>query len=435
MAEEAEVKSLKLPTFDGAHKKFQLWWVWFTAYATVYRFIQALTIGGEMTLTGLTENTVIDTSTDIGKEQEAAKKRNALAMANLLMAFTSDTTMSLIWKAKTKDWPSGLAHLVVTSLFRKYQPQDTITRVELRRMLNGVKMKKGEDPVTLFKQLRNIENRYNTATQTLEEDNMIAVVLGAATSEYQSIVTAKQRRLGGNITLDNLEECMNQYWRQVSARENNESNDEETELTLTAFSGRCYNCGEDGHKATDCKKPNRKGNNNRSQKSKKYGKKTSKKCHNCGKPGHLAYDCWEKEENKNIRPSGWQSSRSGEQGMAAVDGNRCEILLSSMTFPKKQALLSDRNIWIGDTSAMQHMTLCKDGMTNVKRATSEDKVTVGNGSIEKTTEIGDLPGVICNQNGKKLAKTILKDVAIVPSSKYNLFSLTKAIKDGWELSG
>ena len=77
MAEEAKVKSLKLPTFDGAHKKFQLWWVRFTAYATVYKFVQALTIGGEATLTGLTEATVIDTSTDAGKEQEAAKKKNA----------------------------------------------------------------------------------------------------------------------------------------------------------------------------------------------------------------------------------------------------------------------------------------------------------------------------------------------------------------------
>ena len=135
--------------------------------------------------------------------------------------------MSLIWKAKTKDWPSGLAHLLVASLYRKYQPQDTITRVELRHVLNGVRMKKGEDPATLFEQLKNIENRYNTATQRLDEEDMIAIVLGAATSEYQSIVTAKQRRLGGNIKLDDLE---------------NKDYDEGMELTLMALSGKCFNC-------------------------------------------------------------------------------------------------------------------------------------------------------------------------------------------------
>ena len=224
---------------------------------------------------------------------------------------------------------------------------------------------------------------------------------------------------------------MNQYWWQISTADGNENNNEGTELTLSAFSGKCFNCDEEGHKAVDCKKP-RKNVNNRTQRFSRNNRrtKTNKKCHNCGKPGHLANDCWEKEENKHKRPKGWKSSKSGEQGTAAVDGNRCEVLLSSITFPKKQALLSDRNVWIGDTRATQHMTAYKDCMMNIKRATSEDRVTVGNGNIEKTTEIGDLPGVICDQNRNKLTKTILKDVAIVPSSTYNLFSLTKAMKDG-----
>ena len=49
-----------------------------------------MTIGRESVLTGIKEDTVIDTTTNPGKEQEAAKNRNALAMASLLMAFTSD---------------------------------------------------------------------------------------------------------------------------------------------------------------------------------------------------------------------------------------------------------------------------------------------------------------------------------------------------------
>jgi hypothetical protein len=106
MTKEVKVKSLKLPTFDGTHMKFQQWWVRFTAYVTVYKFAQALTVGGETALSEITEATVNNTATEIGKEREVAKKRNALAMANMLMVFTSDVTMSLIWNAKTKDWPS-----------------------------------------------------------------------------------------------------------------------------------------------------------------------------------------------------------------------------------------------------------------------------------------------------------------------------------------
>jgi hypothetical protein len=47
----------------------------------------------------------------------------------------------------------------------------------------------------------------------------------------------------------------------------------------------------------------------------------------------------------------------------------------------KQALLCDRNIWTGDTGATQHMTSNKEGMTNIKKATNHDKVTVGNGNV------------------------------------------------------
>ena len=77
-------------------------------------------------------------------------------MANLSMAFTSEGSMGLIYKAMTPDWPGGLAYLVVEQLFKKYQPQDTVTRVELRQMLSKVRMKKGVDPATLFEQLASI---------------------------------------------------------------------------------------------------------------------------------------------------------------------------------------------------------------------------------------------------------------------------------------
>ena len=112
-----------MPVYDGTYKHFQVWWTRFTAYATVYKFAQALKVGGEADLP-TTEATVIDTSTVDGKKEEAAKNRNAIAMANLTMAFTSEATMGLVYKAKTNDWPSGLAHLVVAALFKKYQPQD-----------------------------------------------------------------------------------------------------------------------------------------------------------------------------------------------------------------------------------------------------------------------------------------------------------------------
>jgi hypothetical protein len=89
----------------------------------------------------------------------------------------------------------------VSALFKKYQPQDVITRVELRQQLSAVKMKSNEDPATLFEQLSSIENRYNTSTKKIEEEDMIAVVLDAAPTEYQAILTAEQQIKGASVNL------------------------------------------------------------------------------------------------------------------------------------------------------------------------------------------------------------------------------------------
>jgi hypothetical protein len=117
--ESAGIKSLRLPLFDGKHKKFQVWWTRLDAYAGVFGFLAALKIGGEAELPS-TKATVIDEMTDPGKLQAAAKKHNGIAMANLTMAFTTDGTMALVYKAKTGAWPSGLAHLVSLALKKKY---------------------------------------------------------------------------------------------------------------------------------------------------------------------------------------------------------------------------------------------------------------------------------------------------------------------------
>jgi hypothetical protein len=114
MDSNSDAKSLQLPTFDGKYENFQLWWVRFMAFATICKFAQALRSGGENELIGQSENAIVDETTSSGKAVSAAMKRNAYAVASLTIAFTSEATMGLIWKAMTTDWPGGLAHLVVT---------------------------------------------------------------------------------------------------------------------------------------------------------------------------------------------------------------------------------------------------------------------------------------------------------------------------------
>ena len=122
-----KVGSIKLPTFDGEPKKFQVRWYRFNAYATMYGFKKALTETGKEL--PKTEEEELDTTKEAGKTMLAAKKQNQKAMANFAMAFTGESIMGLMWAASTKEWPNGLAHLVVKGLMKRYRPLDTHLRV------------------------------------------------------------------------------------------------------------------------------------------------------------------------------------------------------------------------------------------------------------------------------------------------------------------
>ena len=116
--ENAETKSVRLPTFGGAQKDFQVWWTRFLAYGSVYKFALALKESDEVDLPK-SDADVLDLTTDAGKKKDLARKRNNIAMANFTMAFTSEALMGLVFKAQSADWPGGKASFVVKGLMAK----------------------------------------------------------------------------------------------------------------------------------------------------------------------------------------------------------------------------------------------------------------------------------------------------------------------------
>ena len=61
---------------------------------------------------------------------------------NLTMAFSTNEAMTMIYDAGTPEWPSGLAWKIMESMKKKFAPNDTISKVELRRQLNKISMKR-----------------------------------------------------------------------------------------------------------------------------------------------------------------------------------------------------------------------------------------------------------------------------------------------------
>eukprot|EP00957_Ditylum_brightwellii_P064136 4865639-Ditylum_brightwellii.AAC.1 len=201
------VKSIRLPTFDGEQKGFQIWWMRFCAYGTVYGFTQSIQTSPDPDLPGM-EYEILDTAPTNGALAAKAVKMNAVAICNFTMAFTTKALMGLIYASINDEWPTRKANMMVVLLHDKFALKDLVSKIELRRELNGISMKRDEDPSKLFEKITLLQNRHSTASYKIPMDKIIATVLEKAPKEYKTVLTVEQRTKGSALTMSNLQEAM-----------------------------------------------------------------------------------------------------------------------------------------------------------------------------------------------------------------------------------
>ena len=189
-------------------------------------------------------------------------------------------------------WPGGLAYWLVDRLKDDCAPNDRMAEVERTRKLNQVKSNERENPAKLFEQIKSIDNQFSDLPNKLTEEAKIAVVLEKAANEYGVILANTAREKGTGLTVDHLEQAMKLQWRiQYGADgKNNKQNENGKEFKLVSFGGKCYHCGQTGHKANQCPNKDNDGKNQNGTNKKSY--KFKGKCNNCGQVGHKAVDCW-----------------------------------------------------------------------------------------------------------------------------------------------
>ena len=134
-----------------------------------------------------------------------------------------------------------------------------------------------------------------------------------------------------------------------------------------------------------------------------------------------------------------------ETGATAISDKSTEFLLyagveygmmsTKNMFPDSYDLLQTPEIWIGDTVATMDMTLHRKGMTEVTNPPGDVHVVMGNKQVEKSTAIGSISSIVCDNQGNQKLNVKMTDVALVPNCAFNLFSLSKRLKKGWSLHG
>ena len=159
----------------------------------------------------------------------------------------------------------------------------------------------------------------------------------------------------------------------------------------------------------------------------------------CGKVGHKAAQCLYDDKNAGRRSQGWK--KKSETGLSTAGGDRTsgsEFLLMTVhgiQFKATTKLLEDQNILIGDTGASSNTTGSRLGFRHVQGASARDNIVDASGNDMNSEIIGDVSGTFCNKCGQELMDATIKDMVYSPNSKFNLFSITKRLEDGYELGG
>ena len=134
----------------------------------------------------------------------------------------------------------------------------------------------------------------------------------------------------------------------------------------------------------------------------------------------------EEEEGEHAEPKKIKKTQDGQENPSKNDENDQALVSNEMTLSS-----IGNDIFIDDSAATSHITNNKTGVYDL--IPIRGSVMIGNGESISCTPKGKLD-VICKHKDGSIAKQTWK-VKIVPQSNHDLFSFTKAIKEGWQMNG
>jgi hypothetical protein len=83
------------------------------------------------------------------------------------------------------------------------------SKLELSQALMTIKMKSKESPATLFTQICTLQNRFGI--YDTDEQHLLECFANALPTEYKAILAAERRQNGGVITMDDAEDCLEEF--------------------------------------------------------------------------------------------------------------------------------------------------------------------------------------------------------------------------------
>ena len=181
------------------------------------------------------------------------------------------------------------------------------------------------------------------------------------------------------------------------------------------------------------------GSNNNQNQKKKWLQGT---CNYCRKFGYKEADCHKKavdHKKENKKAAAVAMLGSNVEFLVCVKTEfGCMVTGSTeQSFPDSHKLLTQPMIWIGDMVATMDMMPQDIGMINKQISKESGSIVMGNKQIEKLVAVGDIPSIVCNNQGHHVIHVTMKDVAFIPGCAFNLFQQQSVgvDKPRWKIFG
>ena len=134
----------------------------------------------------------------------------------------------------------------------------------------------------------------------------------------------------------------------------------------------------------------------------------------------------DEEEGKRADPKKVKKTQEGHENQEKNDKNDQALVSNEMTLSS-----IGKVIFIGDSAATSHMTNNRTGVYDL--VLIRGSVMIRNGESISCTHKGKLDFICKHRDGSKAQQTW--EVKIVPQLNHDLFSFTKAMKEGWLMNG
>ena len=211
--------------------------------------------------------TVSTVTTD--KVELATLELHARFVGFMTHAMVHEDVCGIVDATVSSDWPQGEAHLIYSGIYDRFFPFDRVAGAELIKQLSAIqKIGKHDDPTLIFSKLTQVLDWFPGHKKT--EQDLLEVIISKLPANYMGVLYEASKTHGDKLTRPLLYKELNDYYRLIKLSgltdkgnkntAKGDSDDEDTEVALSAFSGKCYNCQKMGHRAADCRAAKENGN-------------------------------------------------------------------------------------------------------------------------------------------------------------------------------